>query len=144
MKFENLIEEKSNAYGVKRLMEDMGATNGGAMGGQTGEMDSSMPAPDPAMSSAPMPEQGAETQKPVYDKPYQDLAKLLYQALRVNFDELEESQQRKIMALHPDDVKDDNQGVAIFKTFEAIFAEQNGPEPEDSVEGEGGFGPAAS
>jgi hypothetical protein len=144
-KFEQLVESKTKEYGVSELVENMGASNGGAMNANTGQsMDSEMPMADPTMDAQPAPEAGAETQEPVYDKPYQDLAGLLYEALRMNFDDLEQSQQRKILALHPEDIKSDQQGVSIFKAFESVLNDQEGPEPEDQVEGSAdGFGPAA-
>lgn len=144
-KFEQLVEQKTKEYGVSELLEDMGGSNGGAMNATGGQsMDGEMPMANPSMDAQPAPDAGGETQEPVYDKPYQDLAALLYEALRMNFDDLEQSQQRKILALHPEDIKSDQQGVSIFKSFESILNDQEGPEPEDQIEGStDGFGPAA-
>lgn len=142
-KFQQLVEQKSKEYNI--VLEDLGGSNGGAMNAGTGQsMDSEMPMANPSMDAQPAPDSGAETQEPVYDKPFQDLASLLYEALRMNFDDLEQSQQRKILALHPEDIKSDDQGVSIFKAFESVLNEQKGPEPESQIEGDSdGFGPAA-
>lgn len=142
-KFEQLIKSKAKEYDVSAVMEDLGANNGGAMG--SGQMDAEMPAPEMQQTAQPTPEEGAQTQEPIYDKPYQDLASLLYSALRTNFDDLEQSQQRKILAVHPEDVKDDKQGVALFKAWESVYNETSGIKEDENIEGDNPtFGPAAS
>ena len=132
--FDKILADEVTRHGF--LVEDMGADNGGGMGSD-GQMDGEMPAP--SMDGSPEPDAGAETAKPVYDKPYQDLGTVLYNALRVSFEDIEQSAQRKILALHPDDIKSDEQGVALFKTIESVLNEMNGPDTDavDSVYGPG-------
>ncbi len=97
------------------------------------------PTPAPADAS-PTPAQGAAAAQPTYDKPYMDLAKILYQALRLDFNELEPTLQNKILYLKPDDIKTDKQAVSIFKEVEAILNERKGVLSND----DDGFGPAAN
>lgn len=92
----------------------------------------------PASDASPVPQQGAEVQKPVYDKPYQDLARVLYKALRIDFNALEQTAQQKILNLHPDNIKTDQQGVTIFKEVEKMLNETEGIETQG-----GSFGPGA-
>ena len=113
-KFGNILNEKCKKFGVILTEEDMAS-----------------PTPDPASEvsqaqpadAAPMPEQGAGVEKPSYDKPYQDLAKILYKALRQDFDDLQPTLQRKVLALHPDDIKNDQQAVLLFKEVESVLDE---------------------
>lgn len=139
-KFTKVVEEKRVEYGV--VLEDMGANNGGAIAsGQMDANNATATMDQPQMDASPNPETGAEGAEPVYDKPYQDLAAILYQALRTNFEDLEQTAQRKILALHPEDIKSDQQGVSLFKALERILDEREGPQPEPGGEGE--FGPGA-
>jgi len=131
-KFDELVQEKSDYYDLRIVKEDAGPGMNPAAGGGMGsgmEQSQDVP-PTPNMDSSPNPEQGA-TANPTYEKPYRDIAKLLYDALRINFEDLEQSAQRKILTLNPDDIKNDQQGVAILKAFERINEERQGPEPEE-------------
>lgn len=140
---ENILKRPSFNGVVEsaRIIEADG-NNGGAMGdGQS--MDAEVAVTDPQMGTTQTPESGSG-QEPMFDMPYPDLARLLDSAIRMSFEELESSAQRKLQAIHPDDFKDDQQGVVFIKTLKSVVDEENGPEPEDqSVEGGGGFGPAA-
>lgn len=135
--FDKVLAEQINNH--KLIGEDLGGDGGGAMG--DGQMDAAAPAPEAPMDGSPTPEDGAETAKPVYDKPYQDLASVLYDALRVSFEDIEQSSQRKILGLHPESIKSDEQGVALFKTVEKVLNEMNGPD-SDNIESQ--FGPGST
>lgn len=139
-KFTNLLEKTAKEYNVMLEQEGMGAA-GGAMDPANTASDNGAVA-QPQMNAAPSQETGASTQKPVYDKPYMDLGKILYRALRVNFDDLEETAQRKILALKPQDIKSDEQAVSVFKTVERVMNEMDGPSIQGDIGGENEkFGP---
>lgn len=141
--FSKAIIEKCKEFGIALNENDM---MGGQPGGQpTAGGDGAPPAmPQAPINASPNPEMGAQKQPVEYDKPYMDLAKIMYKALRTNFEDLETSKQRKIMSLKPDDIKTDEQGVSIIKAFEDTLSEF-GPEPQSSDdESGGGFGPAVS
>ena len=132
MKFDEFVSKKLRMY----ITEDAMAPD------QSASAAPSTPPPDPSTASAdasPTPQEGASTEQAKYDKPYQDLAKILYKALRLDFDDLGPTLQQKIMNLNPDNIESDQQGVSIFKEVEAILNEQQGSEPSDS-----GFGPGAN
>lgn len=131
-KFDAYIAAKNRQYGIIN---------------EEGEMNAAAPqaasVPDaptaPQVDNSPTPAQGSSTEKPVYDKPYQDLAGLLYKALRMDFDELGPTLQQKILNLHPDKIISDEQGVAIFKEFENIANEAASGDMSNSD-----FGPGAN
>ena len=134
-KFSSMVSEKFNKYGM--IMEDAA---GGGMPTGSADATSVPDAPAPAPNDqSPTPAQGAQPQKASYDKPYQDLGKILYKALRLDFDDLGSALQQQIMNLKPDQIDSDEQGVALFKEVEKILNEQQGTEPNQS-----GFGPGAN
>jgi hypothetical protein len=127
--FDELIAEKANEYRVANVLTEM---EGGDMGGgaMTGEMDAEMPTPD-QQDSAPTPEVGAETKPIDYNKPYQDLAILLYQAIRTDFSELNDEQQKQVLQMHPDNIDSDEKGANAFSVWEDIYNERTGVAPND-------------
>ena len=130
--FSSIVSEKLEIYRIITEEQDMAAA------APQPQATPDAPATAPSDNS-PTPTQGASQEKPKYDKPYQDLAKILYKALRLDFDDLGTALQQKIMNLQPDTIDTDEQGVAIFKEVEAILNEQQGSEPAES-----GFGPGAN
>ena len=91
------------------------------------------PAPDVAPPAGPEggQPQGQPTPPPEkkFDKPYQDLAKLLYKALRTDFNTLSDEQKDVILDIVPDgekSINDDAAGAALFNAVESIVDEQEG------------------
>lgn len=143
--FAKVVEQKAKEFSLELFGEDLGANNGGAMG--DGQMDAEMPSPEPEIGTPPAG--GGEAQRePLYNPPYQDLAKTLYGAWMLNIDDLRgnsPSLYNKIMNLHPDDIKSQAQGAELFKVVERVLAEYNGLEEEEQIEGDNStFGPGAS
>jgi hypothetical protein len=126
---------------VEQAFMEADANNGGAMG--DGQMDAEMPSPTADPGTTPEAESG-EGQEPMFDMPYPDLARLLDVAIKGDFKSLESSAQRKLQAFHPDDFKDDQQGVEYIKAYKSIVDDDVRTDAvEDSVESGGGVGPAA-
>jgi hypothetical protein len=133
-KFQSILSEKYSKYGL--ILEDPTAPEMPA-----GDAAPATEAPAPAGGdAAPTPAAGAETQKPQYDKPYQDLAKILYKALRLDFEDLDPTLQQRILTLKPDNIKNDEQAVTIFKEVETILQEVD----SGAQSSEEGFGPGAN
>lgn len=141
-KFTKVINDASKEY---RIIIEQGMDQaGGAMDPTNMASDQGAGMAQPTLNSAPSQETGAQSQKPVYDKPYMDLAKILYKALRTNFEDLEDTAQRKILSIKPDDIKSDEQGVSLFKSLERILNEMEGPSITAGYDGENEeFGPGA-
>ena len=88
--------------------------------------------PDPAGDMGGMPQEDPTPEvpeAPQYDKPYQDLARVLYGALRLNFEDIPETYQSRILRLAADgaeSISTDEEGVAFFQEVENILDEQEG------------------
>ena len=116
MKFDNMIKEK---YGILSEVDTMPQA-----GGTTGA---------PAMDAPPVPAPAPVTPPPApeevkYDKPYADLAQLLYKALRINFDKLPEDLQNKVHRVVPsgiESIDNDQKGTALFKAVDEIVKDQD-------------------
>lgn len=130
IKFDDILNKQYKKYGL--LSEEDAAQ-------QAPESDVALAPAQPSADASPTPQQGATPEAPSYDKPYMDLARILYQALRLDFDELETILQNRILNLKPDDIKSDKQAVSIFREVENILSERSGVAPSDE-----GFGPAAN
>ena len=126
--FEDVIREAGEMVG-----------GGEPVAGTGGEMA------EPSMDAMPTPEQGAAVAQPMYDRSYKELGKMLCEAVALVFEELPETQQRMMLAIHPDDVKSDEQGMEVFEIFEKILREVRPQETADEVVAQqDSFGPAAS
>jgi len=82
--------------------------------------------------SPPAAQPPAPPQPVTFDKPYQDLGRLLYHALRVNFDEWPDELKHKIHNIAPDGAKSiesDEDGVSLFKAVEDAINELKGVSP---------------
>lgn len=87
-------------------------------------------APDPSAAPTPPP---AAPAKP-FDKPYQDLAKLLYKALRLRFEDLPTEEQDRITAVTPegeDSIDSDEKGVALFDAVDKLVKSNEMPQTEE-------------
>lgn len=135
--FDKLVKEKAEFYKVGLLSETdpgMNPANGGGMGGDGGGgVDAAAPAPTPDMDAAPTPEQGAGQENPTWDRPYPELAELVYFALRTNFDEMDSVRRQRILALKADEIQTDPQAVKFLSEFESIMNEMKGVTPHDDV-----------
>lgn len=89
-----------------------------AMGGDPNASAPVGAAPQTQSDAAPTPQGGATSQTPKYDKPYIDLAKMMYASLRMEFDDLDPQEQQAIVSLSPDDIKSDQQAISILKKIE--------------------------
>jgi hypothetical protein len=107
--FEKIIKKEAEYYDLDLLKEQdpgMNPANGGGM-------DANMAPADPSLGTGevdaqPEPTQGAE---------------LMFNELKADFKEIDPSIVKKLNNLQPDEVKDDEQGVAIIKEIERIFDE---------------------
>lgn len=133
MKFDDIINSKLKQYNVlsedaPEIQQDIGGD------------ENTAPEPTPSDAS-PTPNAGGSTENPtpVYDKPYIDLAKILYKALRIEFNELDNILQNRILNLKPDDIKSDKQAVGLFKEIEDVLNDHSGVNQLSSE-----FGPGAN
>ena len=136
--FGKLVEKQKQMNGFEYLEEEGGAA-GGAMN-PTGMPSDEAPtavqqAPNASMDSSPEIKQGAGQAEKEYDKPYQDLATLLYQALRINYDDLDELKLKAFTDKKPENIVSDEHGATIFQEFEKLLRDVTTPN-RASEEGE--------
>lgn len=125
---------------VKQILSEQG------MDGMVGNVDSeSEGLQSDQMQSAdtsPTPEMGATSdEQATFDKPYKDLAKIAYKALRIDFDTVPKTYQDRLLRLDPENTNDNNKGVEIFKTLEDIVNDMYGVESEQEKD-TSDYGPA--
>jgi hypothetical protein len=144
--FDELIAEKANEYKVANVLTEMegGDMGGGAMGSgdMSGEMDAELATADTQDASTNPPE-GA-TVKPInYNKPYQDLADLLYKAIRVDYDALPPEAKNTITdTIDPDVIDNDEKGAKAFYEWKKVYEHfiTGGVDPNEDIP----VGPAVS
>jgi hypothetical protein len=121
MGFEQIYEKFKEKYpGLLSEDETMGGDPG--MGAQP-----QMQAPPQIGGQEEIPQQPPMPPKKEFDKPYQDLAQILYKALRMNFETLPQAEKDKVLSVVPDgetSIDSDNVGSALFAAVEEVSDEQ--------------------
>ena len=114
--FSEVIAEKQEAFGVSSVMTE--ADNGGAMQSDTGQsLDSEAPSPDAtqnSMDSSTNIEQGASVNTKPLELPYKDLASIAYKALRMNFEDIDDTDRRLIEERHNRGIESDEDGLELI------------------------------
>lgn len=99
-----------------------GIEDPGGMGAPGAPLD--LPAQEPGPQDQQPPQEQLR-----YDKPYQDLGRVLYQALRTNWEDIPNTHQDRISRLTPggvESIDSDEEGVALFKAVEHIISDTEG------------------
>ena len=103
------------------------------VGGPTDPMAGGSGEPTPGLEPAGTNETAAENVK--YDKPYVDLAQIMYKALLQDYSDLSESRIERLGVTSPDDITTDEQAVAVIQRIEEAILDSQGI---DAVASEGG------
>jgi hypothetical protein len=113
-KFEKLVQTLNEA-------EEMG---GDVVGGPTDPMGGGSGEPTPGISPAGDNEQAGVNLK--YNKPYIEIAQIMYKALLQDYSQLSESQVQRLGITSPDEITSDQQAVAVMDRIEKAITDSQG------------------
>lgn len=113
-KFEQLVQS----------INEEAEMGGDVVGGPTDEMSGGSGEPTPGISPAGDNEQAGGNLK--FNKPYIDLAKIMYKALIQDYSQLSGSQIQMLGITSPDEIQTDEQGVEVIDRIEKAITDAQG------------------